>query len=391
MRKEFQNNFDRTKTQERKSDKNYIERTFQIDKNKKIINSTIADFDFQTPKPIIEAILERAKKGTYSYTYVTDDFYYAVKLWYKKNYQVSLNSKQIKLVHGTVNALHQLIMGLSNEGDSVIINTPVYGPFLRAIKNSNRLPIFSDLIWNTNGYLFNIEDFKLKIKNFKPKIFILCNPHNPGGVVWNKKLLIQILEICRKNNVLLVSDEVHADLTLKGKKFTSLINLMNQDDQVIICNSANKTFNLGGLKSSYLISKNKMLLSKINNIFESNSLTSPNVFSIPAISAAYTNSETQKWLDDFKDFILENFKLLQKKLQNLSNLEIMNLESSYLVWCKFKNISYLEFTAKAKESGVIFSDYNDFANCSENLFRINIGCSQKTLNKICKILNKILS
>jgi len=390
IKKEFKHNYNRSKTRERKTDLFYLQESFNVEKPKDFINSTIADMDFKTPKPIVNAINKRAKMKSYSYTYVTSDLYNSIINWYSKNHHLKLFVNNIKLVHGTVNTLHQIVKNLTTELDSIIINTPVYGPFLNVIKNANCTPIFSELKWNKNHYEFDLIKFEKLVKINKPKIFILCSPHNPGGTIWSKEILTRILNICRKYNVILISDEVHSDLVLSNNNYTSLLHLSTEEDQVVICNSPNKAFNLGGLKTSYIISKNNNFMNELNKIFEKNSLTSPNVFAIPAIKTAYNSKYIEKWLNKFKEHIEQNFFILKKELSNLEKLEIMELESSYLVWCKFEKFSYEKFFQETKKKGVIFSDYTSFANCPPNYFRINIASDKKTLLKICTILKHVL-
>lgn len=263
MKYDFDIIIDRSQNSERKWDQLYIAKNYHLTGDN-IINSSIADLDFLTPPPIANAILERAKKGVYSYTYVSDEFYQTISNWYYHQHQILVPVDNIKLVHGTVNALHQLIQCLTDVDDYVLIQTPVYGPFGHAIINNNRRLLTNQLQWIDDSYHIDFAAFEATIKKYHPKLFILCNPHNPGGHVWTRNELQKIIVICQQYRVLIISDEVHGDLALPNVKFHSLLSFIIRDNNLIVCNSPNKSFNLGGLKSSYIITYNAMLRAKID-------------------------------------------------------------------------------------------------------------------------------
>lgn len=391
MKYNFDEIIDRTLNHERKWDFDYINNSFHI-KGKDTINCSIADLDFASPNPVINAIISRAQKGVYSYTYITDEFYKTIKEWYLTQHQVNLENSYIKLVHGTVNALHQLVQCFSQENDSILIQTPVYGPFARAIVNNKRNVVANKLIWSKNNvYEIDFDNFEKVIKDNKVKIFILCNPHNPGGIVWTYDQLLKIVNICQKYNVFIISDEVHSDLLLNNNKFISLLNFQDQYNNFVVANSPNKLFNLGGLKSSYLITNNKEIITKINHQYEKNSITSPNVFTIPALVAAYSQEESIMWKKQLLDYVYENFLYLKQELNHIPGLKIMELSTSFLVWINYREtkVSYEKFNELLIKHKLIVSKDNEFAGDSSNCFRINIGTSKKMVSKIINILKLI--
>ncbi|WP_348735991.1 MalY/PatB family protein [Spiroplasma endosymbiont of Ammophila pubescens] len=390
MKYNFDIIIDRTKNSERKWDQTYIADNYHLTGDN-IINSSIADLDFLTPHPITNAILNRAEKGVYSYTYVSNDFYEAVSTWYYYQHQLTIPKDKIKLVHGTVNALHQLIQCLTDVNDYVLIQTPVYGPFGRAVLNNNRQLLTNQLRWEDNRYQIDFVNFANIIKKYQPKIFILCNPHNPGGRVWTRAELQKIIAICQQYHVLIISDEVHGDLALPNVKFNSLLSFSIQNNEVIVCNSPNKAFNLGGLKSSYLITFNNKLRKKINEQYESASITSPNVFTIPAYLAAYTNPKVLTWKTTMLKYIIKNYIFVKTTLEQIRGLKIMQLEASYLVWINYEGtkMSSQEVNKLLLKYKLIVSKNDDFVEAPITCFRINIGTSFAMVTNIINILTMI--
>ncbi|AOX44237.1 cystathione beta-lyase [Spiroplasma sp. NBRC 100390] len=392
MKYDFDIIIDRSQNLERKWDQAYIAKNYHLTGDN-IINSSIADLDFTTPSPIVDAILARAKKGVYSYSYVSDELYQAISNWYCHQHKVVVPVDKIKLVHGTVNALHQLIQCLTDVNDYVLIQTPVYGPFGQAIVNNNRRLLANQLQWVGDTYQIDFSMFEATIKKYQPKLFILCNPHNPGGRVWTRTELQKIITICEQYHVLIISDEVHGDLALPNVEFHSLLSFTISDNYLIVCNSPNKAFNLGGLKSSYLITHNKMLRTKIDEQYQRASITSPNVFTIPAYLAAYNNSEVIMWKTAMLSYIAKNYRYVAEKLTAISGLKVMKLEASYLVW-----INYAETNRTSQEVNKLLLKYklivskdDDFVETPSTCFRINIGTSFAMVVKLINILITIFT
>ncbi|MBW1242109.1 MAG: aminotransferase class I/II-fold pyridoxal phosphate-dependent enzyme [Spiroplasma poulsonii] len=392
MKYNFDIIIDRSQNLERKWDHTYIAKNYHLTGDN-IINSSIADLDFTTPLPIIDAILERAKKGVYSYSYVSDDLYQAISNWYYHQHQVNVPVDKIKLVHGTVNALHQLIQCLTDVNDYVLVQTPVYGPFGQAIINNKRRLLANQLQWVDDTYQIDFAMFETTIKKYQPKLFILCNPHNPGGRVWTRNELQKIIAICQQYHVLIISDEVHGDLALPNVKFNSLLSFTILDNYLIVCNSPNKAFNLGGLKSSYLITHNEMLRAKIDEQYQRASITSPNVFTIPAYLAAYNNSEVIMWKTAMLTYVVKNYQYVKEKLTVIPGLKIMKLEASYLVWINYAetNLTSQEVNELLWKHKLIVSKDNDFVETPPSCFRINIGTSFAMVGKIVNILITIFT
>ncbi|ALD66124.1 MalY/PatB family protein [Spiroplasma cantharicola] len=390
MNKSFNKKIDRSKSNERKWSIEYLEENYKIDFSKKFYNLSIADLDFQTPKPIVKSIISRAKKKTYSYTYTEKKSLQAIQIWYKKMHEINLKTDLIKLVHGTVNAMFEVVKCFTKEKESVLIQSPIYQPFERSIIKTKRNVIYNNLIYRDDNYYIDFVDFENKIVKNKIKLFLWCNPHNPGGRVWEQEEILKIIEICNKNKVLIFSDEVHGDLVL-NQKHNSLLNYSNLIKDFIVCNSPNKTFNLGGLKGSYMICSNKNIFEQISNQYEIDSLTSPNIFFQPALISAYTNNYSYNWLKKLKEYIYSNYTFLKQQLSNFQNLEIMQMQASYLVWIKFKSkLSLKDIKQQFIDNNLILSFSDDFADCKDNWIRLNIGINKKTLKQVVNKLKLVV-
>ncbi|WP_031542709.1 aminotransferase class I/II-fold pyridoxal phosphate-dependent enzyme [Mesoplasma photuris] len=388
MDKKFETAVNRENSLERKSDKKYLSNNYPVSLDKKIINSSIADLNFETPYEICEAIKKRANIRSFSYTYISDDSLSAIQSWYKNEHKSDINLTEIKLVHGTVNAMYQIVQSFTNVGDSILIQTPIYEPFARCILHNDRKIVENKLIFENNTYKIDFKKLEASIKENNIKLFLFCNPHNPGGKNWNNEDLKEIIDICLRNNVILFSDEVHSDLDYSNN-FTTLLKYKEIHKLLIIANSPNKPFNLGGLKGSYLVIKNPNLKKIIDQNYEKNSLTSPNVFLQPAIIEAYTNPNVKKWLDDLKDIMKSNFEFFKSETSEMK-FEIFESESSYLPWIKFNyEITDEEFKQACFKENLIFNFYDNFYGAERKWFRLNTGCPREEIELTIKILKNI--
>lgn len=348
----------------------------------------LADIDFECSPAIKDAIAKRASVGDYSYTFVSDDFYDAVIDWNKRRFDVEIEKEWIKLTFGTVSTLHYIVQAYTKEGEGVLINTPAYDPFAEAVENNNRKLYCSPLKLVDNRYYLDFEDMEEQMKTQNIKILIFCSPQNPSGRIWTKEELHKLSELCLKYNVLLVCDEIHRDIVFDRKSFTSLWNAHPTIcENSIVCVSPNKGFNLGGLKTSYVVIKNPEVREVLLKRLKSNSITSPNVFAVPAIVAAYNESE--EWLDEMTAYVAENFEIVYKFFEeNMPKAKVMKSESSFLAWIDvrdvFKNEDEMrEFFIKANLTMVVGSY---FVKDGEGFVRINIGCPKSIL---IEALNRI--
>ncbi|XPV69176.1 MAG: MalY/PatB family protein [Halarcobacter sp.] len=347
----------------------------------------VADMDFKTPDLVNEAIIKRAKHGVYGYAKATNKTYELIQNWMKKRHGWDIDSSWISFVNGVVPAYSAALEAFSNEGDEIIVQTPVYFPLFNSIKANNRTLVTNPLKEENGYYTMDLEDLKSKITP-KTKILALCSPHNPVGRVWNKNELEELAKICIKNEILIISDEIHADLVFK--KFTPLASISEDISNITLTlNSAGKSFNIAGLNCAYAISRNKQILDKFEKIVKKRELHSINVFGYVALEAAYEWGEP--WLEELLVYLKNNITFTKDYLENSkSKIEFFEPEATYLLWLNFKKYSISHDKVKQKllkESKVALNDGRSFGTEGKGFFRLNCALPKEELEKaLCKIV-----
>lgn len=392
---QFDKKFDRSVTGTRKWSPVLLSE--KIPDKSDIIAMDLADIDFECAPSIKEALVQRALQPDYSYTFIPDEFYDAVIRWNKEHFDLSIEKEWIRLTFGTISALHNIVQALTDVGDSIMIHTPAYAPFSEAVLNNKRKLICNDLKINQNRYYIDFEKMEKQIAENKVKLFILCNPQNPSGRIWTKDELISIAKLCQKYNVLIVSDEIHRDIVFQEGDFHSLwkacSEIMNQS---IMCVSPNKAFNLGGLKTSYIVIPNPSIKQKVYERLSANYVTSPHVFAVPAIVAAYNNEFS--WLRGMVEYIAENQRVVIEFIQEKMPLFIaMEAESSFLTWIYVGDVFDCESKIKDyfDEAGLTIVLGSYFVSNGEGFVRLNIGMQREkvleALERMKKLYDEILS
>lgn len=386
---QFDKKFDRSITGTRKWNPDLLKEKNPIGNN--IIAMDLADIDFECAPSIREALVNRALMPDYSYTFVPDSFYDAVINWNKKYFNLDIKKEWVRLTFGTISALHNIVQALTDVGDYVMIHTPAYAPFAESVIHNGRKLICNDLILTENRYYIDFDKMESDIIKYNVKLFILCNPQNPSGRVWTAQELNQLGNICKRNQVYLISDEIHRDIVFPNSKFTSLWNANdNVMDSSILCVSPNKGFNLGGLKTSYIVVPNKSLREKIYARLSANYVTSPHVFAVPAIEAAYRYEH--EWLEEMVTYIEENHNYVEDFIQkNLPKFKLMKAESSFLAWIYvgdyFETEEEISKFFQRANLTVVLGSY--FVSNAEGFVRLNIGMQrykvEEAFNRIKKM------
>lgn len=377
------------KTKIRKWSQEYIKKTFAYN-DCNYINSTIADVDYCSSWKVKRALKQIIKLNRYSYTFVSDQTIAAIKNWNQKHYQIQLHDDDIILVHGTVQFVNVVINSCTNINDKIMTAIPIYKPLVDCITNNQRQLITHHLEFNrkNNNFNFDLEQFIELIKTHQPKLYILCHPHNPGQVVWEQNLMIKIAAICHQYNVILLVDEVHRDLVFNKIKFYSSLQLpLKYLNNIIFCSSANKLFNLGGLKTSYAVIFNEQLKKQILAFNTQLNISSPNIFAQNAIIAAYTNGTK---------FMNKKIKYFQKQIQyflfllakNQINFEYIKPQSSFMLWIKIANINH--HINYLKKNGIFLSYSQDFYHFKNDWIRINVATKKQYLRTIAKAIGDIM-
>ena len=347
----------------------------------------VADMDFKTPSFINEAIIDAAKNASYGYSIDSDALYESIINWQKNQHSWEINKEDIYMINGVVPAYSACIEAFSEEGDEVIVQTPIYPPLFKCVNANNRKVVINELKNDNGYYTMDLEDLESKITS-KTKILALCSPHNPVGRVWSKEELEKLANICIKHNITIISDEIHSDITFK--KFTPLASISKEiANQTITLNSAGKTFNIAGLNCAYAISKNKEILNKFKKIAQKREIQSVNFFGYIATKAAYENGA--KFVEELKKYLLLNIKFTKEYFEkNNMKIDFFPPEATYLIWLDFSkfNLTHDEIkTILLTKSKIALNDGVSFGDNGNKYFRLNLALSQKALEIA---LNQIL-
>lgn len=353
-------------------------------KEEDILPMWVADMDFKAPEPVVDAIIKRAQHGVFGYSFYSDSYYDSIVKWQEKRNQWKIKREWIMYSPGVVPAINILIKALTRPGDKIIIQPPVYYPFFKAVHNNNRELLENPLIYRNSRYTMDFEDLEEKAKDPKAKLLILCSPHNPVGRVWTRKELTRLGEICLKNNITVISDEIHSDLIYKGHKHTPFASISEEFAQnSIVCTAPSKTFNLAALKTSCIIICNERHRKLYKNMMESIGLGEGNVFGAVALEAAYTYGD--KWLSQLIDYLEGNLQFLKKYIaKNIPEIEVVEPEGTYVVWLDCRKLG---MDAKSLEDFMLtkaklwLDEGYIFGKQGEGFERINIACPRDILKE----------
>ena len=344
----------------------------------------VADMDFETSSYIEDAIIERAKHAIYGYSEVKTPYFDILKKWMQKHHDWDIQRKWLVKTPGVVFALAMAVKAYTEPGDAVLIQQPVYYPFSEVIKDNGRNVVSNTLyLGEDNRYHMDYEDFEKKIIENDVKLFLLCNPHNPVGRVWTKEELEKVGDICLKHNVLVVSDEIHADFVFKGKHQVFAAIKKEYEDITMTCTAPSKTFNLAGLALSNIFIPNRKLKHRFKAELSAAGTNLLGVMGLVACQTAYEKGE--EWYCAMKSYVQANIEFTKQYVQEkLPGVKMIDHEGTYLVWLDFRdtglNVDELEdlIIHKAKlwlDSGKIFG------KSGEGFQRINVACPRSTVKE----------
>ena len=341
----------------------------------------IADSDYPTAPSVIEGLVEATKLGAFGYNEVPELFNKSVVKWYQKRYDTTIKEEWVIPSTGVILEIRVLLDILTNEGDGVILQTPVYHTFHHVINNNNRVIIENHLIKKDDTYVMDYENLEELFKQGH-KVMILCSPHNPVGRIWTNEEICKVITIAKKYNAFVIIDEIHSDLNITSRKFVSGADFVNEYQNIAICNAPSKAFNIAGLHAAYLIIPDADLRNKYNELCHKEFLNSPNVFGCYSTINAYTNGDA--WIDEQNKHLKENYQYLKEFLnKELPELVVTKLEGTYLVWLdlSYTNLSTEELLAKCSNNGIICSGGVQFSKDYESYLRFNIACPFEQLKE----------
>ncbi len=357
----------------------------------------VADMDFASPKPVLDALSKRVQHGIFGYTGASDGYFDAVTGWFEKRYGWVVPKDWISTTPGVVPALHFAVKTWCRPGDKVLVQRPVYYPFFRAIENGGCEILSSSLIEEDGCYRMDFADLEKKASDPKVKISLLCNPHNPVGRVWTADELRQYGEICNRHGVVVIADEIHADLMMPGFTFQPYAMLGDEFAlNTMVCTAPSKTFNLAGMHLSNMVIPNPDLKKAFDDyLHETGVAGGLNPLALVAIEAAYREGEP--WLAAVLDYIHGNFLMMKQVLaENLPRLQPTELQGTYLAWIDFRALG-LDQAALEKltqlDAKVLFDEGHIFGPEGSGFERMNLACPRPivslALNRLTAEIGKL--
>lgn len=341
----------------------------------------VADMDFPSPPEVIKALEQRIRHGVFGYGMATFEFYQSIRNWVQKRYHWSIEDEWIIPSSGVVTALAFAIQALTEEGDAVLIQTPVYPPFNQMIENNNRVVVTNPLLLHNGKYEIDFDDFEEKLKS-GVKLFILCSPHNPVGRVWTYTELEKMGKLCAKYDVKIVSDEIHADIIFKPNKHRPIANIHPEFEQfVVTCIAPSKTFNIPGLQASVMIIPNPDIREKVQKAQSKVGFHGLNILGRVALAAAYNHGE--QWLEDLLVYLQENRDFAMAFIEkDIPNLQVIAPEGTYLMWidCRRLGLDDEELKKRLVEKGKLaLEPGGKYGVEGTGFVRMNIGCPRALL------------
>jgi len=346
----------------------------------------VADMDFQMATSIQNALIERISNSGFGYEYKPDSFFLAQKKWYAQRYNLNLIQEQVLYSPTITTSIAIIIEQFTSEGDGIIIQPPVFMEFRDVIRNTKRRISKNPLKLDGIKYQIDFKDLEAKAKIENNKVLIICNPHNPVGRVWSKEELTEIVRICKQNDLLLISDEIHKDIILFDNVFTSALSFVGMYNNIIVCTSEAKSFNLCGISDSMTIIPNQELRNAISTTFKKYNLGRTNALTRVALQAAYTDGAV--WLKRAITAIERNVTEIEKQLET-SKIQLIRSEGTYQLWLDFRAVfsdTNEMFTTITQEAGIGLNAGHWFGREGALFMRMNIATSlDKSLSSITKI------
>jgi cystathionine beta-lyase len=343
----------------------------------------VADTDFRTPDFIVDAIKKRVEHEIFGYTFKPDSYYDAIIGWMKRRHDWDVKKEWISFSPGVVAGLTIAIETFSKPGDGVIVQPPVYFPFFDSVKGTKRKLVENPLKIENGRFTFDFEDLKSKIDE-NTKLLLLCNPQNPGGMVWTRSELEKLSAICLENGIMVISDEIHSDLIFNGHAHIPFATLSEEAAKnSVVCMAPSKTFNVAGLASSLVIIPDKNKHARYERALNIGHLGMGNIFGSVAMEAAYAKGD--EWLNQLMDYLWENYLFLEKFIRkNLPKVKVMKPEATYLIWLDFRaygmnDEELMKFTVEKAKVGL--NNGARFGTGGDGWLRLNIGCPRSVLEE----------
>lgn len=346
-----------------------------------ILPMWVADMDFAAPTAVSKALQEHAERTVFGYSFMSEEAIQSIVDWQNTRHDWQIDKDSIVFCNGVVAALANSIVAFTNPGDKVLISTPVYPPFFNIPKSNGREVVSCPLVEKNDGkFIVDFEAFEQALAQ-NVKAYILCNPHNPGGYVWDEAALKEIVRLCAQYDVLIISDEIHADLMINGEKHIPIAKVAGDEiNRIVTCMAPTKTFNLAGIQVSYMIVPDKKKRLQLEAVNMASGQGSLNTFASVALQAAYT--EGTSWLNELLPYISANMDYVKAELEQIPGIRIIKPQSTYLIWIDYRELKLeekdimkrlLEIGQLALEPGTKYGEEG------RGFLRMNVACSFETV------------
>ncbi len=359
-------------------------------RGKDLLPLWVADMDFKAPVEILEALQSKVSHGIFGYPIHSSASTRAVIKWVNTHYKWTIKEENILFTSGIIPTISQIIQAFTTEEDEIIIQTPVYPPFFQLVTNNNRQLIKNPLQLENGKYSMDIEHLK-SIITPRTKMLILCNPHNPVGRVWTKAELEELADVCSKHNLLIASDEIHADLIYNGHTHIPIASLSkDMATRTFTCLTPSKTFNLAEFHTSYVVIEDASLRTQLKKQLANQFQNTTNSFGELVTEVAYTKGE--RWLSNLRTYIEENYRFVKEYFQhNMPRLSIIEPEGTYLLWIDWSHLPFTDSERKrwlVEEAKIALNHGPTFGEEGKNFERMNIACPRRTLEEGVSRLHK---
>ncbi len=344
----------------------------------------VADMDFPTAPEIRAAIKERAEHGVFGYSVIPGSWHDAYRAWWEERHHFKIDRAWLIFCTGVVPAISSVVRKLTTPAEKVLIQTPVYNIFFNSILNNGRQVVESELRYAGGGYEIDFADLEQKLADPQVSLMILCNPHNPIGKIWDRETLARIGALCRKHHVVVLSDEIHCDLTDPGAEYVPFASVSEDcRENSITCVAPTKAFNLAGIQTAAVVAPDPTLRHKVWRGLNTDEVAEPNSFAVEAAVAAFTKGAP--WLDELRSYLFQNKKAAAGYIQkNMPRLHVVPSQATYLMWldCS-RQIGSADADEAAlfirEETGLVVSSGKQYGRGGEKFLRMNVACPRALL------------
>lgn len=356
-----------------------LKEVYNLEDATDILPMWVADMDFQSPKEVTAAIKSRVESGVFGYSYISEECKNAITNWFSSRYSWTIDSEQLLFHPGVVPIIAQAVASLTTREDAIGMLAPVYPPFFSIPKQLKRHVVQLKMDEQNGQYTFNYSALEEHFKQIK--LFILCNPHNPIGIVWSKEQLQMIIDLAIQEDVIILSDEIHADLVYANKRYTPLLTLPRAEEaKIISAVSPAKTFNLPGIQAAISVTPNNELKKTMETFGAAHGYPTLNVLATVALEAAYTHGE--EWLEQLLRYLQTNIDYVLTQLNAIPTIHVAQPDGTYLLWIDYRDTGFTEkeMMHRLLHQGKLALDPGTkFGAAGNGFLRMNIGCSFETI------------